>query len=41
MACIAQRHLKNWLDAYVQYTQETESPTVFHLWCVLTAALES
>jgi len=31
------RHLANWLDGYVQYTQETESPTVFHQWCGITA----
>lgn len=31
------RKLDNWLDAYLVYTAEQESPEVFHLWCGLSA----
>lgn len=31
------RQLPNWLDAYMQYMQETESATVFHKWAGMSA----
>lgn len=37
------RHLPNWLDAYLVYTNESESPEAFHLWVgasVIAGALE-
>jgi hypothetical protein len=30
------RELNNWLDAYLEYTRETESPTSYHTWCGLS-----
>lgn len=30
------RELTNWLDAYLEYTQNTESPTSYHTWCGLS-----
>lgn len=29
------RELDNWLDAYLEYTNNTESPTSYHTWCGL------
>lgn len=29
------RELENWLDAYLEYTNETESPQSYHIWCGL------
>lgn len=29
------RELDNWLDAYLEYTENTESPTSYHMWCGL------
>lgn len=29
------RELTNWLDAYLEYTEETESPISYHTWCGL------
>lgn len=29
------RELGNWLDAYLEYTDNTESPTSYHIWCGL------
>jgi len=29
------RELTNWLDAYLEYTENTESPTSYHTWCGL------
>ena len=29
------RELTNWLDSYLEYTTETESPTSYHTWCGL------
>jgi hypothetical protein len=29
------RELPNWLDAYLEYTENTESPTSYHTWCGL------
>lgn len=31
------RELSNWLDAYLEYTDNTESPTSYHVWCGLAA----
>lgn len=31
------RNLDNWLDAYLAYTNESESPDIFHLWCGISA----
>ena len=31
------RKLKNWLLAYRDYTEQTESPEMFHIWCGLSA----
>lgn len=31
------RHLPNWIEGYLAYTAESESPEVFHLWCGLSA----
>lgn len=31
------RELSNWLDAYLEYTENTESPTSYHTWCGLAA----
>jgi hypothetical protein len=36
------RELKNWLDSYLDYTENTESPENYHIWCgisVLAAAM--
>ena len=30
------RELSNWLDTYLEYTQNTESPTSYHTWCGLS-----
>ena len=30
---LKKRRLSNWLDSYMEYTEETESSTAFHLWC--------
>ncbi len=30
------RDLKSWIDSYVQYTDNTESPTIYHTWCALS-----
>ncbi len=30
------RELTNWLDSYLEYTQNTESPTSYHTWCGLS-----
>lgn len=30
------RELSNWLDAYLEYTNETESPVSYHIWCGLS-----
>jgi len=40
---MSNRHLPNWLDAYLIYTAESESPKAFHLWVgasVIGGALE-
>ncbi len=29
------RELEDWLDAYLKYTANTESPTTYHKWCAL------
>ena len=37
------RELENWLDTYLEYTQNTESPTSYHVWCgmsVIAGALQ-
>lgn len=37
------RELSNWLDAYLEYTLNTESPTSYHTWCglgVIAGALQ-
>lgn len=37
------RELPNWLDAYLEYTQNSESPTSYHKWCgmgVIAGALQ-
>lgn len=31
------RELSNWLDAYLEFTEETESPISYHVWCGLSA----
>lgn len=31
------RNLQNWLDAYIEYTKETESPPNFHKWAGISA----
>lgn len=31
------RELSNWLDSYLEYTDNTESPTSYHTWCGLSA----
>lgn len=31
------RHLGNWLQGYLAYTAEQESPEVVHLWCAISA----
>lgn len=30
------RVLSNWLDAYLEYTDNTESPITYHMWCGLS-----
>lgn len=30
------RDVPNWLDAYLEYTSNTESPTSYHIWCGLS-----
>lgn len=30
------RELSNWLDSYLEYTDNTESPTSYHQWCALS-----
>lgn len=30
------RELSNWLDSYLEYTENTESPTSYHQWCALS-----
>lgn len=30
------RELTNWLDSYLEFTENTESPTSYHLWCGLS-----
>ena len=30
------RELENWLDSYLEYTANTESPTSYHVWCGLS-----
>lgn len=30
------RELKNWLETYLQYTENTESPLNYHVWCGLS-----
>jgi len=30
------RELKNWIDSYVEYTDNTESPLTYHIWCSLS-----
>ncbi len=30
------RELEDWLDAYIEYTDSSEPPTSYHLWCGLT-----
>jgi len=30
------RELRNWIDSYVQYTDNTESPLIYHIWCSLS-----
>jgi hypothetical protein len=38
-----QRHFSNWLDGYLEYTANTESPKSYHVWCglsVLAGALQ-
>ncbi len=30
------RELKNWLDSYLDYTENSESPTSYHTWCGLS-----
>jgi len=40
---MSQRKCKDWLECYLDYTQEQESPSMFHLWVglsVLSSALE-
>lgn len=32
---MAQRKLSDWMRAYGEYTRESDSPQVFHLWCAL------
>jgi hypothetical protein len=34
---MGQRRLANWLQGYKEYTEGTESPPIFHLWCALAA----
>lgn len=31
------RELSNWLDLYLEYSSNTESPTSYHLWCGISA----
>ena len=31
------RELSDWLDSYLEYTDNTESPTSYHTWCGLSA----
>jgi hypothetical protein len=40
---MSQRHYKDWITAYLQWTQHTEAPEVYHLWVaisVLAGALQ-
>lgn len=40
---MSERELSNWLDSYMEYTENTESPTSYHTWCglsVLAGALQ-
>lgn len=40
---MSERRLKDWLDAYLEYTQSSEPPTSFHTWCglaVIAGALQ-
>ncbi len=30
------RELPNWLDAYLEYTENSESPLTYHIWCGLS-----
>jgi hypothetical protein len=34
---MGKRRLSNWLQGYKEYTEGTESPPIFHLWCALAA----
>lgn len=33
---MSSRELSNWLDSYLEFTENTESPTSYHLWCGLS-----
>lgn len=40
---MSDRRLKDWLDGYLEYTQSSEPPTSFHVWCglaVIAGALQ-
>lgn len=30
------RELKNWVESYIEYTDNTESPLIYHTWCALS-----
>lgn len=32
---MAQRKLEDWIGAYAEYTSQSDSPQVFHMWCAL------
>lgn len=34
---MTQRYFKNWLQAYIDYTQHLEAPTAFHFWSGISA----
>lgn len=34
---MSNRELEDWLDAYLEYTDSSEPPTSFHIWCGLAA----
>ncbi len=33
---MSNRELKSWLDSYLTYTENTESPLIYHTWCALS-----
>src|SRR5258706_8486709 len=32
---MSSRELEDWLESYLEYTDSSEPPTTFHIWCAL------